>query len=300
MLQSKTFQNKETLEKVKIVGEQGNFYNLSNGANIKKDTFFLKYGEELDVDSFFNNRTSVDILQMTEKLKNMDTSKIADVGGNIEPTIRQISSPSMNNEFSSQEYKNMLLDKYKQEQSRKDLSQYKVFEDDDEALSDFENKNSSQFQTNQQLNRQKNNQYHQFENKEELNNFNENGMNENVPKMENNPIFIKNTEEDESFKFFKSFKKIYPIKLSIDFDEKIADPNFIKLMAINYEGDIIKYYTKEFMKRIHNDPGFLENKIYEKLKSLIFQTDNEEEEIRKPKKFKKNVQKNSTDENAEN
>jgi hypothetical protein len=93
--------------------------------------------------------------------------------------------------------------------------------------------------------------------------------------------------EEESFKFFKSFKRIYPIKLTIDFDEKISDLNFIKLMAVNYEGDIIKYYTKEFMNRIYNDPGFLEDKIYNKLKSIIFE-DEQREEPKQKTKYKQN------------
>jgi len=48
-------------------------------------------------------------------------------------------------------------------------------------------------------------------------------------------------------------------------------------MAVNYEGDIIKFYTKEFMNRIYNDPGFLENKIYEKLKEIVFSESQQKE-----------------------
>ena len=58
-----------------------------------------------------------------------------------------------------------------------------------------------------------------------------------------------------------------------------------------YEGDIIKYYTKEIMNRIYNDPGFLENKIYEKLKSIIFEESAKKEEQKpvepKPKQPRK-------------
>jgi hypothetical protein len=93
--------------------------------------------------------------------------------------------------------------------------------------------------------------------------------------------------EEEAFRFFRSFKKVYPIKLTVDFDERIAEPNFIKMMAVNYEGDIIKFYTKEFMNRIFNDPGFLENKIYEKLKSLVFESS--DEKPRKPRTPKTKV-----------
>ena len=43
MLDNKRFQSNETQEIVTIVGDNGVFYNLSNGANIKKDIFFQKY-----------------------------------------------------------------------------------------------------------------------------------------------------------------------------------------------------------------------------------------------------------------
>jgi hypothetical protein len=75
---------------------------------------------------------------------------------------------------------------------------------------------------------------------------------------------------------------------------------------MNYEGDIIKFYTKEFMNRIYNDPRFLENKIYEKLKSIIFEeNDKPVKKTRVSKKpsltVKKPVSKNKNNkENIEN
>lgn len=257
MVNNKRFQNNETQEVVMIVGESGQFFNLNNGSNIKKDVFFLKYSEMVDPSNFFERQSAEGLNTLAEKLKNIDTTKIQEIGGNIEPEIKYNEKYVSDSPTPTAEYKKMLLEQYKYEQAHKDLSQYKVYDNDEEAARDFERRiNPDLYKTED--------------------------VNENVRPVQPPQIVQPQlTQEQESFKFFKSFKKIYPITLSIDFEEKIADPTFIKMMAMNYEGDIIKFYTKEFMDRIYHDPGFLENKIYEKLKSIIF------EENKKPTKSKK-------------
>lgn len=287
MTNNKKFQNLETQEIVSIVGETGPFFNLSNGSNIKKDIFFQKFSEMVDPSSFFEKKSSENLLELAEKLKNIDTSKIQDIGGDIQPEIKYKERYVSDSPEPTPEYKEMLLKQYKYKQEHKDLSQYKVYDNDEDAAIDFEKRlNPDLYKTEV--------------------------SNENVNPIVNNPQPIQTgqnqplTPEQESFKFFKSFKKIFPITLSIDFEEKIADPIFIKMMYMNYEGDIIKFYTKEFMNRIYNDPGFLENKIYEKLKSIIFEeNDKPVKKTRVSKKpsltVKKPISKNKNNkENIEN
>lgn len=295
-LQNKKFQNIENQEIVFIVGDNGVFYNLSNGANIKKDIFFQKYTEMIDPTSFFEKQSAAGLAELAEKIKNVDSSKAVD--GDFIPQVKY-KKDTINenlqypNNTDPLMYKEMLIKKYENE--KRDLSQYKVYDDDDEAAADFERKNIPQIEQKQR-NNQKYQDNKKYENEEYLNSENYSEMkNESVENKIDNNTKIYTSPEEESFRFFKSFKKIYPIKLTIDFDERIADPNFIKMMAINYEGDIIKFYTKEFMNRIYNDPGFLENKIYGKLKSLIFKEKDIEKKprIRKPKQveIKSNLKK---------
>lgn len=253
MLTNKKFQNNETGEIITIIGSNGVFYNLSNGSNIKVDIFFQKYSEVIDPNSFFNNNLTPGLENIVEKIKNVDTSKIKDIGG-MPPDIKYNSEPSVDQINLNKEYKEKLLREFKEEQARNNLSQYKVYDNDDDAALDFENK----------INQKNSNNFNNEQIKDE---FNIKEVNEQPMK----PSYL--SAEEEAFRFFKSFKKVYPINLTIEFDERIAEPNFIKMMAVNYEGDIIKFYTKEFMNRIYNDPGFLENKIYEKLKNIVFEND---------------------------
>jgi hypothetical protein len=46
--ENKKFQSNETQEVINVVGDNGIFYSLSNGTNIKKDIFFQKYSEFKD------------------------------------------------------------------------------------------------------------------------------------------------------------------------------------------------------------------------------------------------------------
>lgn len=256
MIQNKRFQNNESLEVVTIVGENGPFYNLSTGANIKKDIFFQRYTELIpDASSFFSSQSTTNLKNLAEQLRNVDSSKVPDGDVPSQVTYKQ---PAVSEQLSApSDYREMMDKKRMWEEQHKDLSDYKVYDDDEDAAADFERR----MQANQQPKRQppQQPQYQQEEYQPDM---------EQTMQSPQQPAYI--SAEEEAFRFFKSFKKVYPIILTVDFEEKIAQPDFIKLMAVNYEGDIIKYYTKEFMNRIYNDPGFLENKVYEKLKEIVF------------------------------
>ena len=83
------------------------------------------------------------------------------------------------------------------------------------------------------------------------------------------PTSVQLSPEEESFMFFRKFKKVYPVKIEVSFDEMIAEPNYVRQTAMNFEGDIIKFYTKELMKKIWSDPSILETQIYNNLKKNI-------------------------------
>lgn len=270
MIQNKKFQNNESLEVVSIVGENGPFYSLSNGSNVKKDIFFQKYSELIpDAASFLSSQSASNLSSLADQLRSMDTSRVPNGDAPTQVVVKQqvISEPvpAPNN------YKEMLEKRRRWEEEHSNLSDYKVYDDDEEAAADFDRKMAAMQQ--QQSRRQVPPQYQEQESLE----YNQPEQN-NIPAQ---PAFV--SAEEEAFRFFRSFKKVFPITLTVDFEEKIAQPDFIKLMAVNYEGDIIKYYTKEFMNRIYNDPGFLENKVYEKLKEIVFAEPEKEKKTRTTK-----------------
>lgn len=80
---------------------------------------------------------------------------------------------------------------------------------------------------------------------------------------------VQMTPEQEAFMFFKKFKKIHPIDVKLTFKEMIADPTYLRQTAMNFEGDIVKFYTRELMNKLWDKPSLLENQIYEEFKKII-------------------------------
>jgi len=278
MLQTKRFQSNESQEVVSIIGESSVFYNLSNGSNIKKDIFFQKYSEMVDATNFFEKQSREGLQSLAEQIKTVDSRNAVD--GNIEPSVKYLQQATSEQAPAPPEYRDMLIRKFEQEQANKDLSQYKVYESDDDAAADFERRQKAKQQPPPQ--RPKPPQYQDPYQQDEYSQPSEQTPITQHQQQPQQPAYL--SAEEESFRFFKSFKRIHPIKVEVTFDEKIAEPDFIKMMVVNYEGDIIKYYTKEIMNRIYNDPGFLENKVYDKLKSIVFEEAQKKKRApRKPK-----------------
>jgi len=273
---NKRFQNNESQEVVSIIGENDRFYNLSNGHNVAKNVFLQKFSEmydPVDPTNFFQSQTAAGLADLAEKIKTVDSRNAVD--GNIAPSVKYRQEAVSEQIAAPPEYREMMLRKAQEEMAHRDLSQYKVFENEDDAAADFERKRQQAQQAQQRPPRQREQYQEPYQ---EPYQQPVQQVTENVQPMAPTvqaPAFV--SQEEESFRFFKGFKRVHPIKLSVDFDERIAEPNFIKLMVVNMEGDIIKYYTKEIMNRIYNDPGFLENKIYEKLRSLVFEEDQKPE-----------------------
>ena len=77
------------------------------------------------------------------------------------------------------------------------------------------------------------------------------------------------TPEQEAFMFFKKFKKIHPIDVKLIFKELIADPTYLRQTAMNFDGDIVKFYTNELMNKLWDNPSLLEKQIYDEFKKII-------------------------------
>jgi hypothetical protein len=88
------------------------------------------------------------------------------------------------------------------------------------------------------------------------------------------------TPEQEAFMFFKKFKKIHPIDIKLIFKELIADPDYLRQTAMNFDGDIVKFYTNELMNKLWDNPSLLEKQIYDEFKKIIIgETDTIEDPI---------------------
>ena len=100
------------------------------------------------------------------------------------------------------------------------------------------------------------------------------------------------TPEQEAFMFFKKFKKIHPIDIKLVFKELIADPTYLRQTAMNFDGDIVKFYTNELMNKLWDNPSLLEKQIYDEFKNIIIGENKTEENS-----VKENTEEIKTDEN---
>lgn len=109
-------------------------------------------------------------------------------------------------------------------------------------------------------------------------------------KTEEKKIETKQTQTepvDFISQMFKSFKRNYKIKINIDIEDYISEPDFIKLMSNNLDADIIGLYTKEILGRILGDVVGLEEKIRSVIKKEVY--GEEKNPIEKYKKVRKEI-----------
>lgn len=241
---NKMFENKDTGEKVSIKNDDGLWFTLHNGTKIKKDSFFNKYSETVDPKSFFNNS----IGEMANKIKTVDPTKVIDDNNQFASKIDE--KQKMINEFVE-----------KQKQKEIELSKYKQLDDDKAAeqlinpqvyQKPTNNPNYPEFDPNIKMDRDKTaKDYYRQENLNQI------------------KIDEKSVTEQETYKFFRGFKKNHKVTIDLKFDEMIADPEFLKLMMNNFEADVIKYYTQEIYKNIASNPQMVEDEIYKQLEIVI-------------------------------
>jgi len=242
---SDVFIDKTSGERVQIVDQNDNFFELNNNIRIKKDVFNKKYEEasEVDPNQFFNTQPSNDpLLNMANQLKNIDTTKINDIpspGAQVkyieEPVIledssmgsAQIKEPQKEGKIQlSKEQKEAMLEQWRQTHPGAQIPavQDKAAMDDEILLNGDKNINNSTGQ-----------------------------------KSQPNPLEM----------MFKMFKNNYDVKLKLNVEEKIPTPQFIGMVQENVEGDAIEYYSNLISDKILKDPKKLRDEIYNQLKTII-------------------------------
>lgn len=299
------FYKKDDIHKkvVTIVDEQDTFYQLSDGQMIKKDIFNKYYlpfvpkqqnfsqtkstNESLEIDPIsFLNTPSVkqDVL---EKIKNTDVSKVPD--NKMPPQIVNIpdgQQSTYNNESLVKQVDNLPIPN----NTNTDVSQYKVFDNDEDAYNDFIRKGKTQPVQQQTTPKPKlmseieklfEDEKMAFGEEEALKRKNirlkRNLIEEQLPVEQ--PQQIESNQFDPYEMMFKSFKRNHPISVSIKFEDKIGNPDFVKMMMENMDGDIVGYYKKIIMNNIVNNIKHIEDEVEKCIKMEIFGEELENELI---------------------
>ena len=182
-----------------------------------------------------------------------------------------------------------------------DVSQYKVYDNDDDAYNDFLNK-SQQPKQNQQVKQPK--QVQQVDPMLEINDLYDNELlaygkeeaskrkNKRVNKLtdmqesDNNQqesvnqveirqeIKYEPVQQIDPFKMmFSTFKRNHEVVFNVQFKDKIANPDFIKMMMENMDGDIIGFYKKSIMDNIMKNLTVIESVVEKELRNILGEED---------------------------
>ena len=312
---NKKFENKENGDIVVIRQDDGVWFSLTNGAKIKKDSFFNKYSEIIDPMEFFNNQGNTNSL--VGELEKIDPNKVQD--SNQERTVRRVDESSMtqqdpynnNNPANVIDQKQQMVDDFirKQKMKEQELSQYGQVNDDEAAVKQLLDNSNPPSQKPIRPNDNPN--YPEFD--PNIKKDRDKSSSTNTDNYYRESLYNQTTEEtppvvedpnEESFKFFKGFKKNHKVTIELSFDEYIADPEFLKMMMNNFEADVIKYYTSEIFKNIANNPQKVEEEIYKQLEEMIIgkkkaPTKRKSTKRKPPRKVEKKVETVVAEENKE-
>jgi hypothetical protein len=89
------------------------------------------------------------------------------------------------------------------------------------------------------------------------------------------PQYIQQTV-DPSEMMFKTFKRNHEITITLDFKDKIGNPDFVRMMLENIDGDIISYYKRLIMDNIMTQVNRIEREVEKQLRMEIFGTSEDE------------------------
>jgi len=240
--------DKSTGEKVRIVNEDVNFYELDNSVRIKKDIFTKRYDQSLEIDpnSFFQPKlnTNDPLAVIANQLKSLDTSKISDGpeagGAQVKYTPPVVLS---DNSMSQTAVKQQQLEENIQlspEQKKAMLEEWRKTQPGAQ-IPNVQNRNWD----------------------EEEERF-LNGDKPITKVMAPEPPKV-----DPIQMMFKMFKSNYPVKLNVEIEENIPNPQFIGMVQENVDADAVEYYANLISEKLLKDPTKLKEVIYKQLKSII-------------------------------
>lgn len=300
---------------VTITLDHGNFYQLSDGNMIKKETFDSKYqpilegfehehvhthekstqiinSDFINPDDFFNSTSVINNAEI-EKLKNVNTNSIPDINDFNRTTI-------VNKDLVAQKQPSInegIITPIRPEDvvipnnTITDVSQYKVYDNDDDAYNDFVKKTQSTPPV------QKPKPIQQVDPMIEINSLYDDEMlvfgQEEALKRKNKRINkIMNVQEQQAEKteetivkqeikqeiiqqvdpfqmMFSTFKRNHEVVFNVEFKDKIGNPEFIKMMMENMDGDIIGFYKKSIMDNIMKNLSIIESVVEKELIKIL-------------------------------
>ena len=265
-----------TKREISITNDKDNFFQLSNGEMIKKDVFNKYFeavndapltesvntrsnpfhspndGSSMNPDDFFNTMplASADL----EKLKNTNTSQMNDMPqdarinrNNTNQTShqqpQQTNQPTQGDAYLNEPIIRQDPNPQIPNNTNTDVSQYKVYDNDDDAYADFVSKGNQtqpqQTQTQTQAPELSEDQV-VFENEKMA--FGEEeaivrrnirikrnlivpaDVVVNVPKVAPQPV------NDPVINMFRTIKRNHDVEINITFEDKIGNPDFVKMM----------------------------------------------------------------------
>ena len=291
---------------VTIISEQANFYQLSDGNMIKKDSFMSKYQpilpgfenelnesktqvpnrqyvDELDPSNFFSKPSvSMDIVN---KISSVDTSKVSD--HRPEPQVRKIDNSGnvQQSQPTQQIFNESLVTEVKNQpipnNTETDVSMYKVYENDDDAYVDPKLQNTV-VQNNQVQQNPIDTKQQEIEllymdevlmfgkDEAELRKSKRLGREQKTQQPNNIIQQPMQQPNDPITMMFSTFKRNHEITINVEFKDKIGKPDFIKMMIENMEGDIVGYYKKLIMDNIKKDLSKIEDIVEKELRLQIY------------------------------
>jgi hypothetical protein len=302
---------------VTIVEDKGKFYELSDGNMIKKDTFMQKYqpvlddinekvnaptetpgnstSTSLDPDEFFNVKSVPD--DVIQGVKQADPSKgLTDDSVNRTEVVHK--SPGDVENKSTSAVNESLVKQIPEDEvvipnnTNTDVSQYKVYDNDDEAYADFEKKNREQQPKPQQPQvsdiEQKKMEIELLFDDEKMALGEEEAITRRNKRLAKLPTEAKQQEKPSTDladnlqpkpqpadmspieMMFSTFKRKHDITIHVEFNDKIGDPDFVKLMVENMDGDIVGYYKNLIMNNIMKDLSKIEEAVEREIQLEIF------------------------------
>jgi hypothetical protein len=289
-MEQKFFNVKNPTETVTIIAEQSNFYQLSDGIMIKKELFSDKYqpvlpgfeneinenvqpfaqpftqqqnNEKIDPNSFFKtNAIKLDSSEINN-IKNIDTSKV--VEQNERTTIVKDTTQSIKSLQNISPQPQPIINENKDTELE---NINRLFDDEKMVYGE----NEATLRRNKRLQRllPPEQQQQQHIDNQQI----------KIPEQKSRPI------QDPLQMMISTFKKVHEITFNFEFKDKIANPEFIKLMMQNMDGDIISYYKQMVMNNILTNVKTIEDIVEQTLKEEIGISDEKEKiEIKKKTKL---------------
>jgi len=293
---------------------QDAFFELSNGQMIKKDVFPKYYVEmdnvapsinesfqprksnsgALDPSTFFTSSSIVnqnDIMKLKNAdplkgaLENQDRTSIvlntANKTRDAKPVLNEAARQPSQNESIVQQ-----VDPLTQpipNNTNTNVSQYKVYDDEDEAYNDFVNKGSTpQAPPTPKPIQQPINEIDQLYDDEKMVYGEEEAERRKSTRLKKINRPVESTQQvsqpqqqiqqqmDPTQMMFKTFKRNHNIKINVEFTDKIGKPDFIKLMMENMDGDIVLFYKQLIIENIRNNFKVIEDEVEKQIRLEIF------------------------------